>query len=129
MKNFIYTLVDYIKQLELDYPVSIGTFDDEASLIVKPIKGSEVIHEYMNGVMDVRLPFEISFKSKNKEEAFGVLSDVINHMRSMDNILNKESEDYTLFRTVIDQIPFFEEQKEDGYFYYHAKITVDLTVK
>ena len=127
MKNFIYTLVDYIKRLDLDYPVNIGTFADEASLIVKPIKGSEVLHEYMNGVIDVRLPFSISIKSKNQKEAFAILTDVMDHMREMENFQNRESKDYILFKVVVDQLPFFEEQ-DDGYFYYHTKITVDLTV-
>ena len=129
MKNFIYTLVDYIKQLELDYPVRIGIFDDEASIVVKPIVGSEVIHEYMNGMMDIRLPFEISIKSKNQEVAFNVLNDVINHVRSIGDFLDSESkDDYILLRVMVDQNPIFE-SNEDGYFYYSSKLTVDLTAK
>jgi len=128
MKNFIYTLVDYIKQLELNYPVRMGLFDDEASLVVRPIVGSEVIHEYMNGMMDIRLPFEIMIKSKNQEEAFSVLSDVMNHLQTMDGFLSEESKAYLLLGMVIDQIPASPSNDEEGYFYYTSKLTVDLTV-
>lgn len=128
MKNFIYTLVDYLKQLELDYPVCIGIFDDEASLIVKPIEGSAVIHGYMNGMMDIRVPFEISIKSKNQEEAFSVLSNVMDHVRNLDDFLKEERKAHILLGMVIDQIPIFESKDEDGYFYYTSKLTVDLTV-
>jgi len=127
MKNFIYTLVDYINQLELDFPVRIGIFDDDKSLVVKPIEGSVVVHEYMNGMMDIRLPFVIGIKSKNQEEAFNVLSDVINHIRNISDFLNSEGEGCILLRMMINQIPVFE-SNEDGYFYYSSKLTVDLTV-
>jgi len=127
MKNFMHTLVAYINQLELDYPVRIGIFGDDASLMVRPIEGSEVIHEYMNGMMDIRLPFTISVKSKNQEEAFNVLNDVMSHMRNIGDFLNSESEEQILLNMVMDQIPVFE-SNEDGYFYYSSKLTVDLTV-
>jgi len=127
MKNFIYTLVDYIKELELDYPVRVGIFDDEASLIVKPVEGSQVIHEYMNGMMDIRLPFEISIKSKNQEEAFNVLSRVMDHVKNIDEFLKRESKEQVLLNLETDQIPVFQDNV-DNYFYYTSKLTVDLTV-
>ena len=127
MKNFIYTLVDYIEQLELDYPVRIGLFDDQESLMVKPIEGSEVIREYMNGMMDIRLPFEISIKSTNQEEAFNVLTDMINHMKHLNDFLKEAGKTDILLNLVINQIPAFQ-TKEDSYFYYTLKLTADLTV-
>ena len=127
MKNFIYTLVDYIKQLELAYPVYMGTFDDQESLIVKPTPGSSVIHSYMNGMMDVRLPFEISIKSKNQEEACRVLSDVMNHVQQLGNFLNEGSKDL-LLDMMMDQIPTFTSKDDAGYFYYTSTLTVDLAV-
>jgi hypothetical protein len=128
MKNFIYTLVDYIKQLELDYPVRIGIFDDEASLVVRPIVGSEIINEYINGMIDIRLPFEIIIKSKNQEESFNVIRDVMNHVRKLDDFLKKENKAPLLLGMVIDQIPTTPSNDEAGYFYYTSKLTVDLTV-
>ena len=127
MNNFIYKIVGYLKELELGYPVRIGIFDDEASLVVKPIVGSEIIHEYMNGMMDVRLPFEISIKSKNQEVAFNMLNDVMNHVKDIGDFLDSEGKDYILLRIMVDQNPVFE-SNEDGYFYYSSKLTVDLTV-
>jgi len=127
MKDFIYTLVDYINQLELDYPVCIGIFKDGPSLVVKPIEGSGVIHGYMNGMMDIHLPLEISIKSKNQEEALNVLSDVMNHMANLGDFLNTRSEAYILIDHAIQQIPIFDKE-EDGYLYYTSKLTVDLTV-
>ena len=129
MNNFIYYIVDYLKEIEVGYPVHIGVFDDKESIVVKPISGSEVIHEYMNGMMDVRLPFEMSIKSKNQEEAFNVLTKVMTHMRHIKSFLDKEHQDHGLLNVVIDQIPFFEGKKKDGYFYYHATMRVDLTVQ
>ena len=127
MKDFIYKLADYIKQLELEYPVKIGIFDDEASLLIRPITGSEIIREYMDGTMDIRLPFEISIKSPNQEEAYSVLDTVMNHVRNIGDHLKSQNSYHVLLNTVIDQIPTFEE-KTDNYFYYTSKLTVDLTV-
>ena len=126
MKNFIYTLVDYINQLELSYPVRIGIFDDEPSLCVKPMEGSEVIHEYMNGTCDIRLPLEISIKSKDQEVAFNVLSDVMNHLKKLGDFLTSKSEDQILLNLTMDQMPVFQ-SRDDGYFYYTSKLTVELT--
>jgi len=127
MKNFIYTLVDYINQLELEYPVKVGIFDDEPSLMVRPVTGSEVIHEYMNGMIDIRLPFEISIKSKDQEVAFNILNEVMNHIKDIGKFLNDESKEHILLNLEMDQIPVFQ-ANEDGYFYYTSKLTADLTV-
>ena len=125
MKNFIHTLVTHIEQLEMDYPVRIGIFDDEKSLMIKPISGSEVIHEYMNGDMDIRLPFEISIKSKNQEEAYNFLNDVMTHLKNINNFLTRKN-DHTLLDLTMEQIPTFL-PSEDDYIYYSVKLTADLT--
>jgi len=128
MKDFIYKLADYIKELAIDYPVKIGIFDDEASLRIQALAGSEIIREYMDGTADSRLLFEISIKSKNQEEAYTVLSTVMNHVRKIGDFLKiSESTTHVLLNTVIDQIPTFQEST-DNYFYYTSKLTVDLTV-
>jgi len=129
MNNFIYQIVKYIKELELDYNVRIGIFDDEESLVIVPVEGSQIIHEYMNGTADIRLPFEIKIKSRNQEEAFTKLSKVMNHMRGIGEFLEQgEDKDHTLLNVVIDQIPTFVGKQDDGYFYYQAKVTVDLSI-
>ena len=129
MNNFIYKIVDYINELELGLSLKIGIPDDGESLVIIPIEGSEVIHEYMNGSADIRLPFEIKIKSKNQEEAFNVLSKVMNHMRNIVEVLEKdEKKDHTLLQVVIDHIPTFVGKEADGYFYYNAKMTVDLAM-
>jgi len=128
MKNFIYLLVDYMNQLELAYPVKIGIFDNESSLMIKPVEGSQIIHEYMNGMADIRLLFELSIKNKDQEVAYNVLSEVIEHFKDLQTFLNRnESREYLLLNLEMDQIPVFQESK-DGYFYYTTKITVELTV-
>ena len=127
MNNFIYELADHIKQLALDYPVSIGDFDKKSSLAIKPA-GTERIREYYNGMKDIRLPFEISIKTTNQEEALIILQTVLNHVRNLDAFLkNSKNNKYVLINTTIDQIPVFQ-QNEDDYFYYTSKLTVDLTV-
>jgi len=129
MNNFIYQIVAYIKELELDYKINIGIFDDEESVVIVPTEGSQIIHEYMNGTADIRLPFEIKIKSRNQEEAFTKLSQVMIHMRGIGNFLEQgEENDHTLLNVVIDQIPTFEGKQDDGYFYYQTKVTVDLSI-
>ena len=129
MKDFIYKLADYIKQLELDYPVKIGIFDDESSLRIQPLAGSEIIREYMDGTTDSRLPFEISIKTKNQEEAYVILDSVMNHVRNIGDFLKtNENTTHILLNIVIDQIPTFVEST-DNYFYYTSKLTVDLTAR
>ncbi|MCL2559272.1 MAG: hypothetical protein FWE07_02185 [Turicibacter sp.] len=131
MKNFIYQLVDVVNQLELDVPVKIGIFDETESLMVKPASGSQIIHEYMDGSVDIRLPFEISIKKANQEEAFTVLQDVLNHIKNSGEYLshtnNEEKEAHLLLHLTMDQIPVFQAHT-DGYFIYTSYLTVDLTV-
>ena len=128
MKDFIYKLADYIKELELEYPIKIGIFDDSSSLVIRPLTGSETIREYMDGTVDSRLPFEISIKSKNQEEAYNVLGTVMNHVRNISDFLKYSEDDtHVLLNVVIDQIPTFQENT-DSYFYYTSRLTVDLTV-
>ena len=113
----------------MDYKVNIGIFAEEASLVIVPIEGSNVIHAYMNGTSDVRLPFEIKIKSKNQEEAFNNLSEVMNHLSNIGNYLAEdENKDITLLNVEVDQIPTFVGKEDDGYFYYNAKVTVDLSI-
>jgi len=129
MNNFIYKIVEYIKELELEYKINIGIFDDEESLVIVPVEGSQIIHEYMNGTADIRLPFEIKIKSRNQEEAFTKLSQVMAHMRGIGDFLKEgQKTDHTLLNVVIDQIPTFEGKQDDGYFYYNTKVTVDLSI-
>jgi hypothetical protein len=129
MNNFIYKIVEYIKELELDYKVNIGIFDEEESLVIVPVEGSQIIHEYMNGCADIRLPFEIKIKSRNQEEAFTRLSKVMNHLRGIGDFVEAgEDKDHTLLNIVIDQIPTFVGKQDDGYFYYQTKVTVDLSI-
>ena len=128
MNNFIYKIVDYLKEQELGYPVHVGIFDESESVAVVPMEGSQIIHEYMNGSADIRLPFEVKIKSRNQEEAFNVLSKVMNHMRSIGDFLESEDKEHSLLRVVIDQIPAFVGKQEDGCFYYNGKVTVDLSM-
>ena len=129
MNNFIYKIVTYIKELKLDCKVNIGIFDEEESLVIVPTEGSQIIHEYMNGCADIRLPFEIKIKSRNQEKAFTKLSKVMNHMRCMGEFLEAgEENDHTLLNVMIDQIPTFVGKQDDSYFYYSTKVTVDLSI-
>lgn len=128
MNHFIDQMMGYLLELELDYPIRIGILDEAESLIIVPAEGSEVIREYMNGMMDIRLPFTIKMKSSDQEYAFHVLSDVMNRMRNMGEHLDQAGKDHPLIKMVIDPIPFFEGKKADGYFHYSGKVTVDLTL-
>ena len=127
MNNFIYTLTDYIKGLKTGYPVQIGTFACADSLVVIPAEGSNVIREYMDGTKEIRMSFEINIKSKSQEEAFNVLSDVTNNMANVGNFLDKENGQHTLLNVAVEQLPYFAQEQEIGYFIYNAKIAVDVT--
>jgi hypothetical protein len=127
MNNFIYKLTDYIKELKTGYPVQIGTFTCEDSLVVIPAEGSSIIGEYMDGTKEIRMSFEINIKSKSQEEAFNVLNDVINNIRNIGNFLDKEKRPYALLNIAVEQLPYFAEKQEIGYFIYNSKIVVDVT--
>ena len=128
MKNLIYKLVDYLEKLDLGYPVRVGIFDAGSSLVIKPIDGTEVINEYMNGTMDVRIPFALSMKSTSQEIAYNLLSQVMKHFRENPLVLLDDSKEVDYYvRMGIDAIPHFDKEA-DRYFYYSTKLTIDLTI-
>jgi len=127
INNFIYKLTDYVKGLATGYPVQVGRFTDEDSLVVIPAEGSNVIQEYMDGTKDKRMSFEINIKSKSQEDAFNVLSNVINNIADISNFLDEENEQSTLLGVTVEQMPYFALEQEIGYFIYNSKIVVNIT--
>ena len=128
INDFIYHLLDYVKSLKLDYDIRIGSFDQGEAIVILPVSGSTTIQEYMNGMVDVQLPFEISIKSKSQEMAFNTLNHVIEHIHQMKDFLAVEDNDHSLIRVMIDQLPYFAKEQVAGYFIYQSRITVDLTI-
>ena len=128
MNNFIYTLVNYLKHLNLDYPVSIGAHPNTASLTITPADGSEVLCEYMNGMADVRLPFEISIKDQHQEKAHHTLKDILYQLSELGSFLTTENKHFILNKLDVTSVPQLQE-KTNEYFQYKTKITVNITVK
>jgi len=126
MNNFIYKLADYIKKLDLGYPVQIGKFSGDESLVIIPIEGSTIIGEYMDGAKEIRMSFSIAIKSKSQESAFNTLSEVIAKLTSVNSCLGKENQQCTLLNVVAEQMPYFAKEQEIGYFIYNSKIVVDV---
>jgi len=129
MKGFIDKVVEYLEELELGYPIRVGIFEDQESIVVIPTSGTEIVYTYMDGTMDIKMPFSINIKSKCQQEAFHILNDVMNHIRKMGNFLAEQDDDHILLDVMIDQIPFFEGRQADGYFYYNSKIATLVTTK
>jgi len=127
MNDFLNKLVAYFEELETGYPVKIGIFDEEESILITPISGSEVTHEYMNGMMDVRLPFEISIKESNQEKAFNAIAQLVSSLRQFKPFLDKE-EKYDFLELSITEEPFLENGEKDGFFVYTTKISAHLTL-
>jgi len=126
MKDFIYRLTDHIKRLNLDaYPIKVGILSDRQCLTVRPVTGSEVIHQYMDSMMDIRLPFEVIIKSFDQEEAYNTLSNVMNHVQEL--VIPEVDEGLVLLKLDVLQLPAFD-KFEDGYYYYVIKLSFDLTV-
>ena len=130
VKNFIHTLADYIKLLDLNYPVIVGASDESQSLVVRPITGTEVVREYMDGMIEIRMPFEINIKSTNQTEAYQVLNDVLEYVRNVGDFL-QDKEDveqgYVVLGIVIDQIPMLIDSNDEN-FVYASKLMVNLTI-
>jgi len=127
MNNFIYTLMNYIKRLDLEHSLEIGAHPPGASIAITPLEGSEVIDRYMNGMADVRLPFEISVKTENKVEAQKTLIDLIAHLGDLGNYLKNEEKTIVFNELELDQLPVFKEHAH-GFYHYHIKLTVKLTL-
>ena len=127
MNNFIDKRTDYIKNLTTGYPVQIGKFTAADSIVVIPAEGTNVIQEYMDGSSDIRMSFEINIKSKSQENAFKVLSDVINNITDISSFLDAEEKQYTLLNIAVEQMPYFAQEQEIGYFIYNSKIVVNIT--
>jgi hypothetical protein len=127
MNNFIYKLTDYVKELATGYPVQIGKFTDEDSLVIIPADGSNIIQTYMDGTKDKRMTFDIAIKSKSQENAFNMLNNVINNIADASNFLDEENEQFTLLNIAVEQMPYFAPEQEIGYFIYNSKIVVNIT--
>jgi hypothetical protein len=111
-----------MKELKTGYPVQIGNFTEGNALVIIPAEGSTKIHEYMDGTKELRLSFEINIKSKSQEEAFNILSDVINNIQYLGDFLD----DGPLLNIIVEQMPYFANEQTIGYFIYNSKIAVEI---
>ena len=87
------------------------------------MEGSNKIQEYMDGTKELRLSFEINIKSKSQEAAYDVLSEIITNITD----IGKFFENGPLLNVAVEQMPYFAEAQEIGYFIYNSKIVVDIT--
>jgi len=127
MEKFIYALMDFLEGVNLDYPINIGKFDENPSIMVRPIEGKETVRKFMNGTEDMLLPFEMSIKSKMKDSQ-EILQIVLRHLINMNDFLQSKNNIISILGYEINQIPLFQEKDED-YFYYNTKFTFELTVE
>ena len=128
MNDFLYQLVAYFEELETGYPVKVGILDDEESILIKPVAGSEIMHEYMNGSLDIKLPFEISIKERNQELAFNAIHELISNLKDFEKALDKKEKNYDFIKLSITEVPALEEGSRDGFFVYTTKISAHLTI-
>lgn len=128
MRDLIYKVASYINGLDVPYPVSVGLFEEEASLVVRPTAGFKVVQTYMNKERDLCVPFEIGMKSKDQEVAQRVLHEVADHMQHFDAFLQKDaaSKLHLTSKTHFEGPPVFE-KADDGYVYGYAQMRFDVT--
>ena len=126
MNNFIYQLVDYLKEQDWGYPVHLGPWAEGEALVVFPTSDSSKVHGYMDGRSELRLSFHINIQAQSQAKGLATLTDVLEGIHHIRDFLRDRAGEDTLVGVEVAQWPYVANEQATGYFNYHSTIEVTL---
>lgn len=126
--DFLDRLQDKVNEIpQLPIELKQGYLDASESFAIYPIPGSRTVTEYMDGVKEQVLNFEIAMQSKSYKKIHDTLWMVQNKLEDLDELESHdgsfEFEDLT-----ITNKPFINQIDDQGWFVFLLDIQANITV-
>lgn len=126
--DFIERLNEHINQIP-DMPIQsrLGYLDAVESLVVYPLPGSTILQEYMDGVSDQRLNYEIAMKSKSQHKISEVLWKIQRELSNLNNLTSSDGS-FEFKDITITNMPYINQIDNQGLFVFLLDLQANITV-
>ena len=126
--DFVERLTDKINAIpNLPATCRMGYLDAEESLVIYPMPGSRVVTEFMDGVTEQQLNFEIAMKSKLQSKVHTTLWLIQTELEKLNNLESQDGS-FEFEELLITNKPFINQADEQGWFVFLLDIQAKITV-
>jgi len=126
--DFIERLNDKINAIPaMPIQSRLGYLDAVESLALYPLPGSTVLHEYMDGVSDQRLNYEIAMKSRSQQKISEVLWEVQKELSDLNSLASSDGS-FEFKDITITNMPYINQLDDQGWFVFLLNLQADVTV-
>lgn len=105
----------------------LGYLDAAESLVLYPLPGSTVVQEYMDGISDQRLNYEIAMKSRSQQKISEVLWLVQKETSNMKSIQSSNGS-FEFNDITITNMPYINQLDDQGWFVFLLDLQANITV-
>ena len=126
--DFVERLTDRINAIpNLPTTCRMGYLGAEESLVIYPMPGSRVVTEFMDGVTEQQLNFEIAMKSKMQSKVHATLWLIQTELEKLNNLESQDGS-FEFEELLITNKPFINQIDEQGWFVFLLDIQANITV-
>ena len=126
--DFVERLKDKINAIpNLPATCRVGYLGAEESLVIYPMPGSRVVTEFMDGVTEQNLNFEIAMKSKLQSKIHDALWLIQTELEKLNN-LESSNNSFEFEELLITNKPFINQIDKQGWFVFLLDIQAKITV-
>lgn len=126
--DFIERLNDKINAIPaMPIQSRLGYLDTVESLALYPLPGSTVLQEYMDGVSDQRLNYEIAMKSRSQQKITEVLWKVQKELSNLNSLASSDGS-FEFKDITITNMPYINQLDDQGWFVFLLDLQANITV-
>ena len=126
--DFMECLTKRINEIA-DIPIKckMGYLGTGESLVVYPLPGSKITKEYMDGVTEQALNYEIAMKSKSQSNVNSTLWLIQNELEDLKELTSKNGS-FEFDNLAITNKPYINALDEQGWFVFLLDVQASITV-
>lgn len=126
--DFLDRLQDEVNSLPgLPIMLKQGYLGTEESFVIYPLPGSRVVQEYMDGIKDWQMNYELAMKSKLQSKINNTLWMVQTELEELEE-LNSEDGSFEFDELIITNKPFINQTDDQGWFVFLLDVQAKITV-
>ena len=126
--DFAERLTDKINAIpSLPATCRMGYLGAGESLVIYPMPGSRIVTEFMDGITEQNLNFEIAMKSKLQSKVHATLWLIQTELEKLNNLESQDGS-FEFEELLITNKPFINQIDEQGWFVFLLDIQAKITV-
>lgn len=126
--DFIERLNEQInKTPSLPLTCRLGYLDTEESLVLYPLPGSRIVGEFMDGITDQQLNYEVAMKSKSQSKIHQSLWAIQNALELLTELESTDGS-FEFTDLIMTNKPYINEADQQGWFVFLLTLQADVTV-